>query len=270
MSSRIYRGARVIDPARKIDRIMDIAVSDGIFVDPGTVKDASVVDLTGYVLAPGFIDLHVHLRQPGKTDAEMTALVKEGKFADLDLEELLHIAAVNPEVAQAALEQATKEYKDARAFNNLAVVYAEEGQFLKALDALNAAVKAGDNSAEVNNNLALVYLAQGDVVKAEEYAKGANAEVKALVAASKGEYAAASKNLTGYNAAIAQVQDGNLAAAKKSLAGDNSAKADYLRAVIAAKEGNLAEAKSQLNSAVAKDSALAEKAKNAVNLAALK
>ena len=70
MSSRIYRGARVIDPARKIDRIMDIAVSDGIFVDPGTVKDASVVDLTGYVLAPGFIDLHVHLRQPGKTDAE--------------------------------------------------------------------------------------------------------------------------------------------------------------------------------------------------------
>lgn len=206
----------------------------------------------------------------GKTDAEMTALVKEGKFADLDLEELLHIAAVNPEVAQAALEQATKEYKDARAFNNLAVVYAEEGQFLKAFDALNAAVKAGDNSAEVNNNLALVYLAQGDVVKAEEYAKGANAEVKALVAASKGEYAAASKNLTGYNAAIAQVQDGNLAAAKKSLAGDNSAKADYLRAVIAAKEGNLAEAKSQLNSAVAKDSALAEKAKNDVNLAALK
>ena len=41
-----------------------------MFADPATLKDAEVVDLAGYVLAPGFIDLHVHLRQPGKTDAE--------------------------------------------------------------------------------------------------------------------------------------------------------------------------------------------------------
>ena len=70
MSKRIYRGARVIDPVRNIDKVMDIGVENGVFADPATLKDAEVVDLAGYVLAPGFIDLHVHLRQPGKTDAE--------------------------------------------------------------------------------------------------------------------------------------------------------------------------------------------------------
>ena len=70
MSKRIYKGARVIDPARNIDKVMDIGVENGVFADPATLKDAEVVDLAGYVLAPGFIDLHVHLRQPGKTDAE--------------------------------------------------------------------------------------------------------------------------------------------------------------------------------------------------------
>lgn len=60
----------MIDPARNIDKVMDIGVENGVFADPATLKDAEVVDLAGYVLAPGFIDLHVHLRQPGKTDAE--------------------------------------------------------------------------------------------------------------------------------------------------------------------------------------------------------
>ena len=70
MSKRIYKGAGVIDPARKMDKVMDIGVENGVFADHATLKDAEVVDLAGYVLAPGFIDLHVHLRQPGKTDAE--------------------------------------------------------------------------------------------------------------------------------------------------------------------------------------------------------
>ncbi len=204
----------------------------------------------------------------GKTDAEMAALINEGKVSELNLEELLHIAAVDATVALPALEYATKTYNDARAWNNLAVVYAENGAYAAAQKALDNAVKAGDNSAEVNNNLALVALAQGNVAEAEQYAQGADAETKALIAASKGDYAAAGA-LTGYNAAIVQVQSGDLAAAKKSLASDNSADADYLRAVIAAMEGNSAEAKSQLNSAVAKDAALAEKAKSNVYLASL-
>ena len=206
----------------------------------------------------------------GKTDAEMVALVKGGRAAELSLEELLHIAEAQPEVAAAALAVAAEKYGDARAYNNLAIALAKEGDFAGALKALNNAAKAGSKSEELNNNYALVYLAMGDVAKAEEYAKGANAEVKALAAAAKGEYATAANGLNGYNAAIAQVQDGNLAAAKKSLEGDNSAKADYLRAVIAAKEGNITAGKAALQNAIAKDATLAKKAAKDVNLAALR
>jgi hypothetical protein len=66
------------------------------------------------------------------------------------------------------------------------------------------------------------------------------------------------------------LQNGNLAAAKKCIASCNSAKSDYLRAVIACKEGDLKTAKAQLNSAVSKDASLKAKAAKDVNLAALK
>ena len=206
----------------------------------------------------------------GKTDAEMVALVNAGNAAELNLEELLHIAEAQPAVAEAALKAAASKYGDARAYNNLAIVLAKQGDYAGALKALDSAAKAGSKSEELNNNYALVYLAMGETDKAAEYAKGANAEVKALAAAAKGEYSAAVNNLEGYNAAIAQVQEGKLAAAKSSLNGDQSAKADYLRAVIAAKEGNISAAKAALQSAIANDASLAKKAAKDVNLAALR
>ena len=206
----------------------------------------------------------------GKTDAEMVALVNAGNAAELSLEELLHIAEAQPAVAEVALKAAASKYGDARAYNNLAIVLAKQGDYAGALKALDSAAKAGSKSEELNNNYALVYLAMGETDKAAEYAKGANAEVKALAAAAKGEYSAAVNNLEGYNAAIAQVQEGKLAAAKSSLNGDQSAKADYLRAVIAAKEGNISAAKAALQSAIAKNATLAKKAAKDVNLAALR
>ena len=63
--------------------------------------------------------------------------------------------------------------------------------------------------------------------------------------------------------------NGDLAAAKKSIANDDSAKADYLRAVIAVKEGNVNNAKAQLNKAISKDASLEAKAKKDINLVAL-
>ena len=205
----------------------------------------------------------------GKTDDEMVALIQAGNAAALDVEELLHIAEARPEVAVAALEYAAANNNDARVYNNLGLAYAEAGEGAKALAAFEKAVKAGGNSAELNNNLALAHLANGNVDKAKEYAKAGNAEVQALVNAAEGNYAQASSNLTGYNAAVSQVMNGELAAAKKSIANDNSAKADYLRAVIAAKEGNVNNAKTQLNSAISKDASLEAKAKKDVNLASL-
>lgn len=72
-SAVILRGARVIDPCSGVDEVRDVAFADGVFVDPASVPGASVIDLAGLVVAPGFIDLHVHLRDPGATDDECIA-----------------------------------------------------------------------------------------------------------------------------------------------------------------------------------------------------
>ena len=66
----IFENARVIDPVQNLDAVTDIAVSDGKIADPAYVKYAERIDLKGRVLTPGFVDLHVHLRQPGNTAAE--------------------------------------------------------------------------------------------------------------------------------------------------------------------------------------------------------
>lgn len=64
----LLKGGRVINPAEKFDGICDIYLEDGIIKKMGknlTVKGAEVKDLTGLIVAPGLIDMHVHLREPG-------------------------------------------------------------------------------------------------------------------------------------------------------------------------------------------------------------
>ena len=136
----------------------------------------------------------------------------------------------------------------------------------KALAALTQAVKLGGNTQELNSNLALANLAAGNVDEAKKYAAAADAQTKSLIAAAQGQYGDAAAKLKGYNAAVAAVMNNDLSAAKKALAGENSADADYLRAVIATKEGDMKTAGAQLKAAVAKDSALAKKASKDVNL----
>lgn len=68
--SYILKNVRVVDPNRNIDEVMDLGIENGVMVDPATLKDAEVIDLTGKIAAPGFMDIHVHLRQPGNTAAE--------------------------------------------------------------------------------------------------------------------------------------------------------------------------------------------------------
>ena len=73
MKDMILKNARVIDPARGIDSVGDIAISNGVIVEASQTRDAEVIDLTGKIVSPGFIDVHVHLRQPGNTAAETVA-----------------------------------------------------------------------------------------------------------------------------------------------------------------------------------------------------
>ena len=205
----------------------------------------------------------------GKTDDEMAALVRAGKFAELDEKELLHIASTGKLTADekiAALEVAAREYKSAAAYNNLGVAYAEVGEGAKAAAAFANAVKAGANASAINNNLALVNLMNGNTVAAKAYTANASKETKALAAAAEGNYAQAQSQLEGYNAAIAATMNADYTAAKQFIANDKSADADYLRAVIATKQGDMAAATAELKSAIAKDASLAERAKKDVNL----
>ncbi len=68
----IIRGGRVIDPANKVDDIRDLWIYDGRIVEPDSfdAESAQIFNAEGKVVTPGLIDMHVHLRQPGNTDAE--------------------------------------------------------------------------------------------------------------------------------------------------------------------------------------------------------
>lgn len=66
----ILSGGRVVDPSRGIDEVRDIGISGGIIVSPESIPEARRLDMSGKVVAPGFIDVHVHLREPGQTHKE--------------------------------------------------------------------------------------------------------------------------------------------------------------------------------------------------------
>jgi len=65
MTALLIRGVRLAD-----DRICDLAISDGRIVEPADVIRPRVFDAAGLIALPGLVDLHTHLRQPGREDAE--------------------------------------------------------------------------------------------------------------------------------------------------------------------------------------------------------
>jgi dihydroorotase len=71
---RLIRGGRVVDPLRGLDGIVDVLIVDGRIAGLGhglPTGDGEVVDVPpGLVICPGFIDMHVHLREPGQEHKE--------------------------------------------------------------------------------------------------------------------------------------------------------------------------------------------------------
>jgi dihydroorotase len=76
----VLRSGRVIDPSQNVDEIADVAILDGRIDRIGRIGEigetgraVEVLDCAGFVVAPGFIDVHCHLREPGREDVETIA-----------------------------------------------------------------------------------------------------------------------------------------------------------------------------------------------------
>ena len=76
----LLRGGRVIDPSQDIDAVVDVVILDGKVDRIGRVGEigesgrrVETLDCAGFVVAPGFIDVHCHLREPGREEVETIA-----------------------------------------------------------------------------------------------------------------------------------------------------------------------------------------------------
>jgi dihydroorotase len=93
MNSLLLTGGRVIDPANRLDQAKDILITNGKIAAIGaSVSDKASgqverMDVTGLVVCPGLIDLHVHLREPGQSAKETiatgTAAAARGGFTSI-------------------------------------------------------------------------------------------------------------------------------------------------------------------------------------------
>src|SRR5205823_374782 len=113
----VVKGARVLDPAEGVESVVDVRVDKGVIAEVGTVLQANghrVVEANGLVLAPAFVDPHVHLRVPGREDEETiesgTQAAAAGGFCAIlsmpNTEPVVDSAAVLGALVEDAREQA--------------------------------------------------------------------------------------------------------------------------------------------------------------------
>lgn len=109
----LVKGGRLVDPVQRTDANLDVLIENGFVTRIGEHLDpdgARVVDATNAVVAPGFIDMHVHLREPGyvhkETIATGTAAAVAGGFTAVacmpNTEPALDSAAIVSEVVRRA------------------------------------------------------------------------------------------------------------------------------------------------------------------------
>jgi dihydroorotase len=147
MTALVIRGGNLIDPAAGVDGPKDILLKDGRVAEiasPGKLKTtngADVLDATGLTIAPGLIDMHVHLREPGQgykeTIATGTAAAAAGGFTSVAA--MPNTTPVNDSPETTRWMQAQERSAAVRVFPIAAATRGSKGETVNDYAALKAA-----------------------------------------------------------------------------------------------------------------------------------
>jgi hypothetical protein len=206
------------------------------------------------------------------SDDELVEMSRKG-LERFDEPSILRLAAIaeTPESKETLYKYAIHEFNSDTARYNLAMLYLDQGK-----TSLGGAYlsKIKEPDAEVLNATGVVAMRNEDyelAAKCFEKAGDISKENSVIMNIMKGDYkaaAACADGLKGDNAALAQLLAGNNEAASAALQGD-APRTDYIRAILAARKGNTAEARKLLEAAGSKDEALKKRAEKDIEFAAL-
>jgi dihydroorotase len=173
MESLLIQGGRVLSPEDKLDGRLDVLIEGGLIqhIAPRIARAADeVLDARGQIVAPGFVDIHCHLRVPGGEDSETLetglAAAVAGGFTSVCAMPNTRPVTDRPEQVRALIENA-RRLQLARVFPIAAVSIASEGEALTDFEAL---VEAG----------AVAFSDDGRPVKTAELLRQALARAGAL------------------------------------------------------------------------------------------
>ena len=154
MRAILIRGGHLIDPSAGVDAGRDLLLKDGrvaAIEPPGKLtaaakqEDAEILDATGLVVAPGLIDIHVHLREPGQsykeTIATGTAAAAAGGFTSVCA--MPNTLPVNDSVETTRWMQSSERGASARVFPIAAATRGSLGEALTEYGSLKAAGAVG-------------------------------------------------------------------------------------------------------------------------------
>ena len=215
----------------------------------------------------------------GKSDEEIAKLAKENPAA-LNVEELLYAATLTSNKAEkmAIYKKAAEQYNDYRAYNNMGLLYFEQGNVAEARRCYTKALSMEPNNADVNYNAGVAAMAEGDLKKAEEYlgkAAGTTGNLDAAMGTlytMKGDYKAAAKaygQSNTNNAAVQQILNEDYAAARTTLANvkNPNATTAYLAAVVGARTNDREAVYSNMKLAIERNATLKAKARKDIEFA---
>jgi dihydroorotase len=171
----LIAGGRLVDPSADIDALRDVRIRNGIVTEIGehfaAEEGEAYVDARGCFVAPGFIDMHVHLREPGfpekETIATGTHAAVRGGFTAVACMPNTEPALDDPAILRAVIA-AAEDHGSCRVYPIAALT---QGRLGKALSDYRALVAAGavafsDDGATVEDTQLLVHAAQTSGVDA--------------------------------------------------------------------------------------------------------